>query len=408
MMRHVIVWMSLCVLMILMLSAAPLPTALAQDGATATPTPLMPEAILKRAEEALQRADEIAQASDRALETVSRMLSFLETVGAIFGFILALATTVGVGFFFYIQRRANKALNEAEQLRNQAETTLSDIRSQGELAARAAMLLQVGAQQIRAHNNNAAFQALSEAHKIDPNNPAVNYYLGELYSERRDLDRAVELLQASAKDFPPAEAALGFALSLKARDEQDSNKRNRLYAQAEQHFLSALERDPEARDINGASFYGVLGGMYRRQGRLDDAIRAYSQAAKVTPHSSYPLNNLAMLYLMQEKHNEAQETFKRSKTIASRAVDGDPFDYWARFDLITAHVALGEYSDAQKQLDFLLDSPPQSNVLKSFMSGLEFIQQAVRDEAKRAQIGQITARVQALIAKQEQAEQASA
>ncbi len=95
--------------------------------------------------------------------------------------------------------------------------------------------------------------------------------------------------------------------------------------------------------------------MYRRQGRLDDAIRApHSQAAQVGAalaliRSTYSGHAL----LMQEKHNEAQETFKRSKALPRVQLMAIASTDWARFGLIAAHVALGEHSDAQKQLDFL-------------------------------------------------------
>ncbi|MFQ3536057.1 MAG: tetratricopeptide repeat protein [Aggregatilineales bacterium] len=393
----------LCALVLAVLLAAWSPSALAQDGATPTApaTSIAPEEVLKRAEAALQRTDEIAQATDRSLETVSRMLSFLEVAGAIAAIVLTIATTVGAGAFLFVSRRLTKTLKQAEQLHEKAEQMLQDIEQRGEAAARAGMLLQIGVQQMMVHNHSAALLTLEEARTLDPSNRAVNYYLGELYSQMGDPERAIPLLQASADAFPPAQAALGYALRLKAGRQSDPHLRNQLYAQAEQHFLSALERDPQARDINGASFYATLGGLYRRQGRLDDAIRAYQAASHVTPHSSYPLNNLAMLHLMKGDRGTAEEIFRKSARIAAQLVDGDPFDHWARFDLITAFIAVGEHNKAHEQLELLAESPPGVNALESFLSGIEALQQSgVPVDA------QLLERLRAIIAKQKAAQPA--
>jgi tetratricopeptide (TPR) repeat protein len=397
--------MLLCAFILLGLLSAAAPRAQAQDAPTPTamPTLIAPEEVLKRAEEALGRTDEVAQSADRALETVSRMLSFLEVAGAIVSIVLALATTAGVSAFIYISRRIDRTLKAAEQLRTSAEQLLRDIQERGEKATRAATLLQIGVQQVIAHNLSAAQQTLEEARALDPHNRAVNYYLGEIYSQLGDPERAIPLLRASAEEFPQAEAALGYALRLQAARQSDESARKRLYNEAERHFLRALERDPQARDINGASFYAALGGLYRRQERYKDAIDAYERAAHVTPHSSYPLNNLAMLHLMQGDLNQAEGAFRKSLRIAARVVDGDPFDHWARFDLITAQVALGDYKAAEDQFELLAESPPSVGALESFLSGLEALQKSARGSAQTARIIE---RVKALIAQQRAAQSA--
>lgn len=385
-MRRILTLIALFALALVAMLAVPMPRSLAQDGNT--PTPIAPERVLERAEEVLQRAENVAQSSQSALESVSRMLSFLEVAGAIAGVVLAVATAVGgiaIASFF---RRMNKALDRAEQLRADAEKTLRDIEERGTNATRAASLLQIGVQQMQAHNQNAALQIFEEAHKLDPSNRAVKYYLGELYTQQGELERAIELLQASVDAFPPSEAALGYALRLMASREKDkdADKCNQLYAEAEKHLLKALERDRNLRDINGASFYATLGGLYRRQGRYEDAIRAYEMAAHVTPHSSYPLNNLAMLYLVQGKLDEAEKTFRKSARVAARVVDGDPFDFWARFDLLTAYIAFGDYDKAEEQMAFLFENPPSAGALESLLSGLYALQKSACGTPQSAQI----------------------
>ena len=76
-------------------------------------------------------------------------------------------------------------------------------------------------------------------------------------------------------------------------------------------LLAALKLDPHLTDAEGESYYGSLGGLYRRQGRYEDAIEAYLQATRVTPTSSYPLINLASLFWHEGKLDEARQYFQR-------------------------------------------------------------------------------------------------
>ena len=73
----------------------------------------------------------------------------------------------------------------------------------------------------------------------------------------------------------------------------DINERNRYYAQAERRFLEALKIDPRVRNIQGESVYGMLGSLYRSQGRIQDAVRCFEEAERVTPHNTYPVINQA-------------------------------------------------------------------------------------------------------------------
>ncbi|MCE7947653.1 MAG: hypothetical protein DYG88_09520 [Chloroflexi bacterium CFX4] len=404
--RRILLLAAACLLIMAALLALPMPVSHAQDGATPTPIP---------AEEALRAAEEALKEAQRATDAVSFVLNFFEVAGVLIGLLLAAGTFAGfrtIGEYRGELKRARQELEEQRaeftRSRQAAEQTLrdieqritgslADVQQRGEYAARAGALMQLGVQQMEAHNYRAALHTFEEARALDPNNRAVNYYLGELYIQQRDLERAIELLRASGTEYPPAEAALGFALRLQAERHADPNTRNRLYAQAEQHFLNALEHDPQARDINGASFYATLGGLYRRQGRVEDAIRAYEAATHVTPHSSYPFNNLAMLYLMQGKLREADQAFQKSARTAARVIDGDPFDHWARFDMITAQVATGEYDSALRQLDLLAESPPSVGALESLLSGLEAVQSSARGTAVSEQV---IGRLQEIIAQQ--------
>jgi tetratricopeptide (TPR) repeat protein len=235
-------------------------------------------------------------------------------------------------------------------------------------------LLQLGEQQMESRNMKAAQQTLLEAYQYDPSNRATNYFLGEIFIQNRDMAKGIEYLERTKNEqgvyYPPAEAALAYALRVQGDNQTDPNEKNNLYAQAESHFIQALKNDPNMRDVNGESFFGALGGLYRRQGRLVDAVRCYQQAEKVTPYNGYPINNLAMLYFIQGNIKDAQQYFLRSKQIAVRGLETQPSDYWLRFNIITADVALGNIQDALRELESVIDVLPGHGPLDSLLDGL--------------------------------------
>lgn len=104
-----------------------------------------------------------------------------------------------------------------------------------------------------------------------------------------DGRQAVEQLQTLSAEFPAFAAPLlnlGI-LHLKAKR----------YAEAEQSFKSALQRDPQS-----AAAYNYLGIVYRNLGRFKDAETAYQQALAVDDNyalAHFNLGVLCDLYLQQ-------------------------------------------------------------------------------------------------------------
>jgi tetratricopeptide (TPR) repeat protein len=87
-------------------------------------------------------------------------------------------------------------------------------------------------------------------------------------------------------------------------------------------------------DDDGEAWWGSLGGLYRRRGQTEQAIKAYERAAEVTPHSSYPFSNLAMLYMRTKDHESMMKMFKRVERIAHAETQAEVDTYWAYADLL--------------------------------------------------------------------------
>ena len=112
---------------------------------------------------------------------------------------------------------------ETEQVRVRLESETSEVRIRADKAIRGLEYMQLGERLLAARNFKAALDIYLEAHKLDPHNRATNYFLGELYIQRKDtkdIDKGIEHLKhalAGGADFAPAEAALGYALRFRGK-----------------------------------------------------------------------------------------------------------------------------------------------------------------------------------------------
>ena len=166
---------------------------------------------------------------------------------------------------------------------------------------------------------------------------------------------------------------MGLAQSRLGRQIEDPQTRNGYWAQAEVNLIKALDKDPRMIDADGESYYGTLGGLYRRQERHADAMRAYEKAVEITPHSSYPVGNLAVLYQYLGEVDKAQEMFARVEQIVGKIIQDRPGDYWARLDLAQALLVQGKTDAAFAQYDEIIARKPPSSALTSAISTLDFL-----------------------------------
>ncbi len=253
---------------------------------------------------------------------------------------------------------------------DQLETT----RHKAENSFRVLSLQLLAEQQVRAHNYESAIQSLQEAFELDGDNQTTNYLLGYLYTARRKFELALQHLTRALHvnpNFAPALAAMGLAQRRIGDQENDPNVRNRYWAEAEVSLLKALDIDKKMIDADGESYFGTLGGLYRRQNRNEDALRAYEHAVEATPNSSYPVGNLALLYKITGKEQEAIEMFKRAKEIAEAILDDQPSDYWKRLDLAQTLLVLGHHEAALRNYQDVIERQPPVTALKSGVSALE-------------------------------------
>lgn len=364
-------------------------------------TPTDAEYILARANDATQFADSI--------------MGFLQGASALIGIVLVVG-----GWMFRnsiqvqietlqdsvtaaveaSQRFVQEARQELEQRQNELhdlelnlqrrmdnlviETTkrLEETQQDARNSFRVLSLQLLAEQQVRTHNIDTAVNTLQSALALDPDDHATNYLLGYLYTQRKQVDLAIKHLQhaiALEADFTPGIAALGLALRRKGdslETEENTTERDEYWKQAEARLLEALGRDHRLTDADGESYYGTLGGLYRRQKRYYAALDAYEQAYKVTPNSSYPLINLASLHTHQGNMGQARYYFGKVREQAELALDDDPRNAWRRCDLAQAKLVLENKGEALKELQTVIYQEPERGVLETVYSGLRFLSEA--------------------------------
>ncbi len=359
--------------------------------------------VLTQAEHTLARAEE-------AVNSAELILSFLEGASVIITISIAAAAVVGLSTISELRetmteteqellrrveeaehrlREREKELENMEDLLEAAKNTIDQViedrlqqvyrdtesaRKQSAALARHSMAEQL----LREKNFEAALQACEDAYALDPKNYANNYLFGTLLIDKGDFDGAVSKLQEALDaegDFVPAIAALGLANRRLGDMADDRRRRNELYNIAEARLLDAINQNPALLTPDGESYYGTLGSLYRRQGRIEDALDSYRRAAEVTPQRSYPYINLAMLYMNQQEDQLRDQNLIIAERNAERRVADTPTDYWALYDLGLIYLMRNEDDAALRHFKEAVEVTPAAvSVYYSVIARLEFLQ----------------------------------
>lgn len=368
------------------LLAAALPTA-AQE-ATPEPDPVA------RMEAAAERAEAAMAEAERYANDASNYLGVFESVGVAVGvftgiIVPLLAVVAGVvgltrltqakdelaeaqahferdlqALRLSVEEEMRRKQVELDALKAELEASAKEERVRSEEATIALSLLPLAERQYQVKDYDGALETYRRALTLDPTNAVIHYRLGYVYTQSGQLDEATAHLNKALSidpGFALALANLGYVLRRRAEKlPPDAVERGQLLAEAELKLRQALTLSPKLVDEDGESWWGSLGGLHRRRGQIDDAIDAYRRAQRVTPAASYPVANLALLFLQKGDRARMMDAFQRAERLASRGVLADGRDFWAWADLLVAQLALGKYSEAQSTLEWVLASVPEA------------------------------------------------
>jgi tetratricopeptide (TPR) repeat protein len=354
---------------------------------------------------ATQTSLEIAQGVQDTQNETSRAFNLLGLFEAI-GFFVTIAAGVGglLGVFQLFSARQDlqqvrkDLLDEAQQLRSrfdeeiqrreqelrQLEASLLErAQSQAQTTSQALLanaMLPLGERQYRTGDYVGTLNTYMRALELDPQNPVVHQRIGYVHTQKGDLELAKEHYEAAIErepNFAPALAGLGFVyrrlgeiadkaivnddrLTPAARTEKQI-ERDRLFNKAEGLLLQALKISPRLVDDDGESWWGVLGGLYKRRGQIDQAVEAYKQVTEVTPESSYGYGNLALLYMKKNERDLMLKTYERVEKIAATEAASESGNFWGYADLTVARFALGKTIPAHESLPMAMTLAPMDS-----------------------------------------------
>ncbi len=359
-------------------------------------------------EDATQRALAAAERAERAVSQAFDLLSLFEAIGflatvlgisaAIFGFtrlirataildrtradILREQQSAAAQMQLNLQTRQDELNELRAELRLQAEQT----RAAAHNSALALALLHLGERQYRAQDYAGAIDTYRRAIAFDDSVPVPHYRLGYVLVNQGDLPAALDSLERALSidpEFAPAQAALGLAFRRQAERMSPSPERDLLLNRAEEQLLRALTAVPKLVDDDGESWWGPLGSLYRQRGQLEAARQSYERAARVTPHSSYPFSNLALLYLQEGKREPMLETYRRVEELAHAEVRAQVDNYWAYADLVASRLALGKSAEAESVLQMALEVSPDDSPypLQSLRDTLSLLRKRLPEQA---------------------------
>lgn len=410
-------------LMILLLWAALAALPAAAQEPQPEPDPAALQELLNQAQDAAARAEAAVEEAEQRVEWAFNLLGLFEAFGLIVTVAIAAIGAFGITRLFSAQSELAKARerveSELEQVRTRVQKQLEekeseledfrsrlqrDFESERETTARALLaqsLLPLGDRQYRAQDYTGALDTYGRALELDPNNPVIHYKIGYVSAQSGDMQRAVQHYQAAMElegDFAPAMAGLGFALRRIAEKLPEGLERERRFNEAESMMLQALHISPKLVDEDGESWWGALGGLYRRRGQTEQAMYAYQQATIVTPHSSYGYGNLALLYMEKNDRARMLETYRRAERLAWAEAQAEVNNYWGYADVVVARLALGRSDEVDEPLTIALDiasseTPYQLNMLIDTLSRLEQVVEPGKVPAIESVIARIRAHI---------------
>jgi tetratricopeptide (TPR) repeat protein len=288
---------------------------------------------------------------------------------------------------------------QAAQQQNQVEQTVSN-------ATLALALLPLGERQYKAQDYDGALDTYKRALALDDRNPVTYLRLGYVSTQAGKLEEARQYLTKSLEIDPQltlATAALGYVYRRIGEKIPQGLERDEMLLLAEAKLIEALKISPKLVDDDGESWWGSLGGLYRRRGQIDQAIKAYEEAAKVTPHSSYPFSNLALLYMQAGNSQKMMQTYKRVERLAKGETQAEIDNYWAYSDILASQLALTKMSDIDDSLQSVLETAPASSpyVLTALIDTLHRLTAALGGEEKAPHIKPIIDKLEKEIARRE-------
>ncbi len=191
-----------------------------------------------------------------------------------------------------------------------------------------------------------AIPAYQQAIALEPR-PLYYNSLADVYSSLNDFERAIQAYQQAIElDRTYAWPYHGLAVVLSEQGDYES---------ARAFFQQAIDRHSRPAD-QSASWDG-LGDVYMALADYEQALAAYQEATRLTPHEALPWYSLGNVYSALGRDSEAIEPYRR-------AIELDPTFPWAYHQLGLVYERRAEYAPAmilfQQAIERQQDDPARA------------------------------------------------
>ena len=163
----------------------------------------------------------------------------------------------------------------------------------------ASVQMTLGMLHVEQGNKALGIQELQQARELDPRSAEIRAAIGEAYRMQGRMADAKNELQ-TAIDLAPDNWRWYYLLAALQIDAGD-------FKSAETQLRTALEKTPD----NPRVLYN-LGLVYRKQGRLEEASKAYQDAFKLDGSYFQAATALATVMMLQQRYQDAINIYKRS------------------------------------------------------------------------------------------------
>lgn len=220
------------------------------------------------------------------------------------------------------------ALEKKQRFAERKDRVLSLFR--GEKKERFIQLIADAESAIEAFEQERGMKALEDAFKLDRENYELSFFLGEMYFNDGDLDRAKYFLERTLEVQPDHfDAAVFYGVLLHERQDLKGAERwlrraiqisqdsflpyfslGAIYAlkgkllRAQKFLQKAIELEPIPQ-----AFY-MLGTIYYEKGQLQRAIKSFQSALKLDPEYEEAIYYLGLCYLDRHWKRKAMECFE--------------------------------------------------------------------------------------------------
>lgn len=186
--------------------------------------------------------------------------------------------------------------------------------------------------------------------------------LGKGFLNERRTDLAVEVLAKAYQESP---------------DEYEVARTYGWYLRKNNQLEEAEEKLREALRLNSGDIEskGMLGGLYKRQGRLDESYKQYLEAISIDANSVYHLVNLGALeaLLHPETPDKSRHWYSRVIELCEPESASGDMPRWDRLALAEAYLATGMSDLAGKEYARVVGEGADLPMLQSAADQLEIL-----------------------------------